>query len=278
MPGPCRRFLRPRWRHSVPPTNPSPSAAAQDRPSGPATSWTPCSGTVPDGIWSARSPTTRRPTFAPASPPVQTGGGGLRPGPPRRHRPLSPGHDHAGLRPARPRKEAGTSLSLSHPAATIELMFPSDRAREDTVLHRDEKLLVEDPGALGDRARGLQARRDRLDAEEVELLIEVEGVAGPGPGLLPGHRGLAAPEHRYRPRHRPDPSPRRPPVGGATGSAGGVVGGPARLRSRPGPGRPRRQPPSRQPPRSTGRDRGLGRCTRCRGVSGPDDRLGPRPR
>ena len=53
-------------------------------------------------------------------------------------------------------------------------MFPSDRAREGTVLHRDEKLLVEDPGALGERARGLQARRDRLDAEEVELLIEVE--------------------------------------------------------------------------------------------------------
>ncbi|MET0665027.1 MAG: DUF222 domain-containing protein, partial [Acidimicrobiales bacterium] len=53
-------------------------------------------------------------------------------------------------------------------------MFPSDRAREGTVLHRYEDLLSQDPGALGERAKGLQARRDRLDAEEAELLIEVE--------------------------------------------------------------------------------------------------------
>ncbi|MET1041115.1 MAG: hypothetical protein ABWZ90_08760, partial [Acidimicrobiales bacterium] len=37
-----------------------------------------------------------------------------------------------------------------------------------------EDLLSQDPGALGERAKGLQERRDRLDAEEAELLIEVE--------------------------------------------------------------------------------------------------------
>ena len=36
------------------------------------------------------------------------------------------------------------------------------------------EVLAADPYALADRAKGLQARRDRLDAEEAELLIEVE--------------------------------------------------------------------------------------------------------
>jgi hypothetical protein len=43
-----------------------------------------------------------------------------------------------------------------------------------------EDLLSQDPGALGDRARGLQARRDRLEAEEAELLIEVESLRARG--------------------------------------------------------------------------------------------------
>ncbi|MET0912848.1 MAG: DUF222 domain-containing protein, partial [Acidimicrobiales bacterium] len=59
-------------------------------------------------------------------------------------------------------------------------MFPSDRAREGTVLHRYEDLLSQDPGALGERAKGLQERRDRLEAEEAELLIEVEGLRARG--------------------------------------------------------------------------------------------------
>ncbi|MET0882643.1 MAG: DUF222 domain-containing protein, partial [Acidimicrobiales bacterium] len=59
-------------------------------------------------------------------------------------------------------------------------MFPSDRAREDTVLHHTEDVLVRDPYALADRARGLQARRDRLDAEEAELLMEIEGLRARG--------------------------------------------------------------------------------------------------
>ena len=44
--------------------------------------------------------------------------------------------------------------------------------------HQD--LLAQDPSALDDRARGLQARRDRLDAEESELLMEVEGLRARG--------------------------------------------------------------------------------------------------
>ena len=43
-----------------------------------------------------------------------------------------------------------------------------------------EDLLSQDPGALGERAKGLQARRDRLEAEEAELLIEVEGLRARG--------------------------------------------------------------------------------------------------
>ena len=44
--------------------------------------------------------------------------------------------------------------------------------------HQD--LFSQDPGALGERARGLQARRDRLDAEEVELLMEIESLRARG--------------------------------------------------------------------------------------------------
>jgi hypothetical protein len=41
-------------------------------------------------------------------------------------------------------------------------------------------LLLQDPSALADRARGLQERRDRLDAEEAELLIEIEVLRAKG--------------------------------------------------------------------------------------------------
>ena len=43
-----------------------------------------------------------------------------------------------------------------------------------------EDLLAQDPSVLGDRARGLQARRDRLDVEEVELLMEIESLRARG--------------------------------------------------------------------------------------------------
>ena len=136
--------------------------------------------------------------------------------------------------------------------------------------HQD--LLAQDPSALADRAKGLQERRDRLDAEEADLLDRDRGPAGQRPGLLPGHRRLAPSEHRHRPRHRPDPHPRRPPARGAARRPDGVGSGPDRVRSRPGPGRPRRQPPPRQPVGPTGRDRRLG----CRPAP-PDafrDRMG----
>ena len=44
--------------------------------------------------------------------------------------------------------------------------------------HQD--LLAQDPSALADRAKGLQERRDRLDAEEAELLIEIEVLRAKG--------------------------------------------------------------------------------------------------
>jgi hypothetical protein len=39
---------------------------------------------------------------------------------------------------------------------------------------RYQEVLAEDPNALAERAKGLQERRDRLDAEEADLLIEIE--------------------------------------------------------------------------------------------------------
>jgi hypothetical protein len=44
----------------------------------------------------------------------------------------------------------------------------------DSSSDRYQDILAEDPHALADRAKGLQERRDRLDAEEAELLIEIE--------------------------------------------------------------------------------------------------------
>ena len=43
-----------------------------------------------------------------------------------------------------------------------------------------EDLLLQDPYALADRAKGLQERRDRLDAEEAEMLIEIEVLRAKG--------------------------------------------------------------------------------------------------
>ena len=48
--------------------------------------------------------------------------------------------------------------------------------------HQD--LLLQDPYALADRAKGLQERRDRLDAEEAELLIEIEVLRAKGRDYL----------------------------------------------------------------------------------------------
>ena len=59
-------------------------------------------------------------------------------------------------------------------------MFPSDRVEADEVFDPYGDVLAEDPHVLVERARGLQARRDRLDAEEAELLIEVEGLRARG--------------------------------------------------------------------------------------------------
>ena len=39
---------------------------------------------------------------------------------------------------------------------------------------------AQDPSALADRAKGLQERRDRLDAEEADLLIEIEVLRAKG--------------------------------------------------------------------------------------------------
>jgi hypothetical protein len=59
-------------------------------------------------------------------------------------------------------------------------MFPSDRVEADEAFGPFGDVLAEDPYVLVERARGLQARRDRLDAEEAELLIAVEGLRARG--------------------------------------------------------------------------------------------------
>jgi hypothetical protein len=100
------------------------------------------------------------------------------------------------------------------------------------------EVLAADPYALADRAKGLQARRDRLDAEEAELLIEVELLRAKGrsyfrdtaawlhecgiePEILPDHTLRMVPiplnpaPQRRRPRDLtmgtspPDPVPTR---------------------------------------------------------------------
>jgi hypothetical protein len=113
-------------------------------------------------------------------------------------------------------------LFLSHPAARIELMFPSDRAGGDTAPGPHEDLLSQDPGALGDRAKGLQARRDRLDAEEAELLIEIESLRARGRDYFRDTAAWLRQNTRIARATARHPSPCRPPVGGPTRGAFGV--------------------------------------------------------
>ena len=62
-------------------------------------------------------------------------------------------------------------MLLSHRAATIELVFPSDQAEEDEILHPYRGLSTDQ---LAAQARSFHLTRNALDADEAELLIEVE--------------------------------------------------------------------------------------------------------
>jgi hypothetical protein len=76
-------------------------------------------------------------------------------------------------------------------------------ATVDSSPYRD--ILVEDPSVLAGRAKELQARRDRLEAEEAELLIEVEVLRAKGrsyfrdtPAWLRQNTGIARSTARTR--------------------------------------------------------------------------------
>ena len=77
-----------------------------------------------------------------------------------------------------------------------------------------EDLLSQDPAALGDRARGLQARRDRLEAEEAELFIEIEILRARGRDYFRDTAAWLRQNTGIARVHRPHPSPCRPPAGG----------------------------------------------------------------